>query len=105
MEKILPPAERAAQDDFYRPPASKEPAPELECRPAIVKNLKAIRDETADLDALEHRLLDIITAMRLVRELSAWLNLEQLELRIASISAALKLIETDASVQELKAER
>jgi hypothetical protein len=70
---------------------------------AIAANLKTIADDGTDLVSLGHRLEGIVAAMRLTREFSDSLNLEQLELRIASISTALRVIKADEVTQELEA--
>lgn len=68
---------------------------------AIIENLRVIGADATDLIALEHRLSNIVQALTLVREFSESLNLEKLELRIASISTALRLIAADETVKEL----
>src|ERR1019366_1860331 len=103
------------ENDFYRPDgAPKEPASgsteELakhkELTDSILANLKIIREiDSAEVNALAHRLSNIVQALTLVREFAAASDLVRLELRIASISTALRLIESDETVQELKAER
>ena len=102
-----------AESDFYRRPGSapkesattEELAHSLELTTAIAANLKAIAADATDMEMLEHRLEGIVAAMKLVREQAAEMNLPQLELRLASISTALRIIESDSIVQELKAER
>jgi hypothetical protein len=101
-----------SKQDFYRPRgAAKEVSDTTELEKserltaAIAANVKFIHDDTTDLDRLGHKLADLATALQLTRELVAELNLPELELRLASISTALRIIESDSVVQELKAER
>ena len=109
-----PATTQRAADDFYRPGAAPKEVrsystEELEHRltvtAAISANLKAIRDDTTDWEALEHRLEGVIAAMRLVREFSESLDLERLEVRLASIASALRLIAEDGIVKELEAKQ
>jgi hypothetical protein len=104
-----------AATDFYRPQAAtKEVAQEsttkvgrateeLE-RLALSNAMKVIRDD-GDLAAIERRIENIVTTMTLARELADSLDLPGLERQLASIASALRTIEADDTVKELKAER
>jgi hypothetical protein len=101
----------ATDADFYRPraAATEVSTAELEHRAALTNaiagNLRAIAGDGTDWEALERRLESIVAALKLTREFSESLNLEQLEIRIASIASALRIIADDPTVRELEIKR